>query len=111
MAISATLMRWVAPSASAAMVMGSRRKRWQAVHTGAPPPASATRSWAGMSVIGARPSIAMPNSGIGMAIDIAQRLHDLVEAAPDDRRRRQRLLDHRRVLEPRRGQQRHDAVV
>ena len=62
MAMSATLMRRVAPSAIAAVAIGSRRKRCEAIQSVPAPPASAARAWAGMAAIGARPSMATPNS-------------------------------------------------
>ena len=62
MAIKATEMRRVALSATAAVVMGSRRNRWQAIHSVPAPPSSAARACAAAWVMGARPSMATPIS-------------------------------------------------
>src|SRR5437016_2920846 len=103
-------MRDVAPSAIAAVVIGSRRNRWQAIHNVLAPPSSAARACAGMSVIGTRPSMEMPRSGMSEAIGPVQRAEHVVECAGDNGCRPHRLFDRGHVLETTRRQQ-HDHTL
>src|SRR4029453_4047452 len=97
-AIRAILMRRVAPSASAAMVMGPRRWGWQGIHKVEAPPSSAALAWAGMSVTGARPSMEMPNSAMRESVGVLESGQELAEAATDQRRLGQRRLDRTGIL-------------
>src|SRR5690349_14618509 len=106
----ATLILLVAASASAAVVTGSRRKRWQAIHNVVEPPASAARACAAMVDSGARPSMAMPSSAME-AVRRLERHHQLLQPTPHQRRFGQGILDRTRILEARRGQQRNAALV
>src|SRR6516225_9034997 len=111
MAIKATLMREVAPSAMAAVVIGSRRNRWQAIHSVLAPPSSAARACAGMSAMGARPSIAMPISLMAKSVSLFHYTQHVVETAGDDRRRRKCFLDRGHVFQAARGDERDDALI
>src|SRR5476649_1795518 len=104
-------MRWVEASACAAVVTGSRRKRWQAIQSVEAPPSSAAFAWAAIDASGARPSIAMPNSATGESIAVLELGHQLGQAAAHQRRLGQCLLDRTGILEAGRRQQRHAALV
>src|SRR5215471_11911472 len=105
-AIKAILMCRVAPSATAAVVMGSRKKRWHAIHSVPAPPSSAARASAGIAAMGVRPSTATLNSRMTVPVGLPQRLEKLVEATRHERGRGQSSVDGSRVLQAACGDER-----
>src|SRR6516225_4790624 len=111
MAINAILMRDVAPSAMAAVVIGSRRNRWQAIHSVLAPPSSAARACAGISAMGARPSMAIPISVMPKPVILVQCAQHVVETAGDPRSRQKCSLDGHHVFQAARGDECDNALL